>query len=74
MYKFFAEKNLISPNQSGFKPGNSYINQLLSVSDEIYKSFDDEVPGIFLDISKKFVMAQGALVQTKTKWYLRKIV
>ena len=74
MYKFFAEKNLISPNQSGFKPGNSYINQLLSISDETYKSFDDEVPGIFLDISKEFNMAQGALVQTKTKWYFRKTV
>ena len=74
MYKFFSEKNLISPNQSGFKPGNSYINQLLSISDETYKSFDDEVPGIFLDISKEFNMAQGALVQTKTKWYFRKTV
>ena len=30
MYEFFAENNLISPNQSGFKPGDSCINQLLS--------------------------------------------
>ena len=57
MYEFFTENNLIPPNQSGFKPGDSYINQLLSMNHQIYKSFDDfglEVLGIFLDISKAF--------------------
>ena len=28
MFKFFIENELISPNQSGFKPGDSCINQL----------------------------------------------
>ena len=43
-------------NQSGFKPGDSCINQLLSITHNIYKSFDDdyEVRGVFLDISKAF--------------------
>ena len=27
MLKFFIENELISSNQSGFKPGDSYINQ-----------------------------------------------
>ena len=56
MYEFFTENNSISPNQSGFKPGDSCINQLLSITHEIYNSFDDgvEVRGIFLDISKAF--------------------
>ena len=57
MFEFFTENNLIPPNQSGFKPGDSYINQLLSMNHQIYKSFDDfglEVLGIFLDISKAF--------------------
>ena len=56
MYEFVTEINLISPNQSAFKPGDSCINQLLSITHEIYKSFDDglEVRGIFLDISKAF--------------------
>ena len=31
MFKFFIENDLISPNQSGFKPGDSCINQLLSI-------------------------------------------
>ena len=39
MYEFFTENNLISPNQSGFKPGDLCINQLLSIT-QIYKSFD----------------------------------
>ena len=32
MFKFFIENDLISPNQSGFKPGDSCINQLLSIT------------------------------------------
>ena len=56
MFRFLIENNLISSNQSGFKPGDSCINQLLSITHEIYKSFDDgfEVRGVFLDISKAF--------------------
>ena len=48
--------NLISPNQSGFQPGDSCINQLLSITHEIYNSFDEglEVRSVFLDISKAF--------------------
>ena len=30
IYEFFTENNLISPNQSGFKPGDSCTNQLTS--------------------------------------------
>ena len=55
-FKFFIENDLISPNQSGFKPGDSCINQLLSITHDIYKSFDCsyEVRGVFLDISIAF--------------------
>ena len=41
MFRFFLDKGLISANQSGFTPGDSYINQLLSIMHNIYKSFDD---------------------------------
>ena len=56
MFMSLIENNLITSNQSGFKPGDSCINQLLSITHEIYKSFDDgfEVIGAFLDISKAF--------------------
>ena len=32
MFHFFIENKLISSNQSGFKPGDSCINQLLSIT------------------------------------------
>ena len=56
MFSFFIENDLISQNQSSLKPTDSCINHLLSITYEIYKSFDDgwEVRGIFLDISKVF--------------------
>ena len=40
----------------GFKSGDSCINQLLSITHDIYKSLDDgfQVKGIFLDISRAF--------------------
>ena len=46
----------MSSHQSGFKGGDSCINQFLSIPHEIYKSFDEgfEVCGVFLDISKAF--------------------
>ena len=49
-------KTKISSNQSGFKLGDSCINQLLSITHEIYESFDVglEVRSVFLDISKAF--------------------
>ena len=56
IFSFFIENGLISHNQSGFKPGDFCINQFLSITHEIYKSFDDawEVRGVFLDITKAF--------------------
>ena len=56
MFGFFIENDLISQHQSGFKPGNSCINQLLSITHEIYQSFDEgfDVRSVLLDISKAF--------------------
>ena len=39
MLKFFIENEWMSPNQSGFKPVDSCINQLLAITREIYKLF-----------------------------------
>ena len=48
--------DLISSNQSLFKQENSCINQLLSITHDIYQSLNQgyEVRGVFLDISKTF--------------------
>ena len=69
MFRFFIENELISPKQSGFKPCDSCINQLLAISHEIYKSFDEgfEVRGVFLDISKAFdkIWHEGLIFKLK---------
>ena len=56
MFEFFIQNNLITANQSCFKKGDLCINQLISITHKIYKSFDDgyEVRSLFLDISKAF--------------------
>ena len=37
---FVIENDLISSNQSGFKQGDSCINQILSITHDIYQVLD----------------------------------
>ena len=67
MFNFFWQNNLFTKCQSGFIPGDSCVAQLLSITHEIYQSFDyiptRDVKGVFLDISKAFdkVWREGLL-------------
>ena len=58
LYAYLHRNNLITKNQSGFRPGDSTTNQLLYLLDEIHQAFDStkslEVKAVFLDISKAF--------------------
>ena len=56
LFEFFIENELISSDQSGFKPDDSCINQHLLITHQIYKSFDNGcgITSIFLNISKAF--------------------
>ena len=58
LYSYLNANNLITKNQSGFRPGDSTTNQLLFLVDEIHQAFEDtkslEVRAVFLDISKAF--------------------
>ena len=69
IFEYFIENDLISQNQSGFKPGDSSINQLISITHEVYQPFDDglEIIGDFLDISKAFdkVWHEGLIYKLK---------
>ena len=58
MFTFFTENNLISPNQSGLRPGDSCVNQLLAITHEIYKALDEgfEVREFFLKLSIRYDM------------------
>ena len=55
-YEYFIENELISSSQSGFKSGDSCINQLLSITHDIYQSFYNgfKIRGVFFGISKTF--------------------
>ena len=54
IFEYLIKNDQIAEKLSGFQPGDSCINQLLSITHDIYKSLDHgfEVEGMFLDISK----------------------
>ena len=58
LFKCLENNNLLNSHQSGFRLGDSCVHQLLSLTSDIYKSFDVnpslEVRGIYLDMSKAF--------------------
>ena len=71
LYNFFIDNNLITKNQSGFRPGDSGTNQLLSFVHEIHQAFNDgrclEVRSVYLDLSKAFdkVWHEGLIFKLK---------
>ena len=58
IYKHLCDHSLITPHQSGFRPGASTITHLLSLPHTIYTAFEDtprrETRAVFLDLSKAF--------------------
>ena len=56
LYNYLIFNNLITKNQSGFRPGDSCTNQLLSFVHDIHTSFEKgfEVRSVYLDMSKAF--------------------
>ena len=58
VFLFLENNNLLNPNQSGFCPNDSCVNQLLSIGYGRNSDFDHdpshEVKGNFLDISIAF--------------------
>ena len=72
LFKYLDDNNLLNSNQSGFRPGDSCVHQLLSITHEIYKAFDANpslnVGGVLLDSSKAFdrVWHDGLMYKLKT--------
>ena len=72
LYKYYESNNILNINQSGFRSGDSCINQLINITHDVFQSFDSnpslEVRGVFLDISKAFdrVWHKGLLFKLKS--------
>ena len=58
IYEFLNKNNLFNNIQSGFRPDDSCIHQLIAITHNIFSAFDAnpslEVLGVFLDLSKAF--------------------
>ena len=56
MYNHLISNNLLTKNQSGFRPGDSVTNQLIFLVDKMHSSLDInlEVRYVFLYMSKAF--------------------
>ena len=56
VYNYIRDNNLISPHQSGFKPGDSTVNQLAYLYHTFCEAIDKkkDVRIVFCDISKAF--------------------
>ena len=55
LYNFLLREELLNHNQSGFRPSDFCVNQLIAITHEIFKAFhcnpSFEVRSVFLDIS-----------------------
>ena len=56
LYDHCVKNKLLSAKNSGFKKGDGAINQMLCITDRIYKALDsgNDVAMVYLDISKAF--------------------
>ena len=72
IYEHLTDNQPITPNQSGFRPGDSTINQLLYITHSIHTAFEEypsrETRAVFLDISKAFdkVWHEGLIFKLKS--------
>ena len=66
---YFTEEKLISKNQSGLWRGDSYANQLLAITHELFPSFDEnyKIRGVCFDIWEAFdkVCHKGIIYKLK---------
>ena len=64
MYSYLQLNNLITKNQSGFRPGDSTTKQLLFLLDDIHKSFDSKESN---EVQQFFLIYQKHLIKFGTR-------
>ena len=71
IYEFLDKNSLLNSNQSGFRPNDSSIHELITITHYIFTAFDANpslvVRGTLLDLSKAFdrVWHKGLLYKLK---------
>ena len=71
IYNLHLEERILNPDQLCFRLSDSYVDQLIAITYEIFEAFDCnprlEVRSVFLDISKSFdkVWNEGLLYKLK---------
>ena len=72
LFKYIDENELLTPNQSGFRPFDCCVNRLLSINHELFSNCDCDPPkdirAVFLDISKAFdkIWLSGLIFKIKS--------
>ena len=69
LYSHLESHDLLNPNQSGFRPGDSTINQLLLITHTVFKAFDVILRLMFAPYTltfRKHLIGYGTKVQFKS--------